>query len=280
MIDKDAIQALQQADAIGMAHEAMSNSEATQYIVALPNDFQRIDLEEYQKTRRRARGKFTTAEVASFAAYVAILGSAESSVFVDHQQMTATAVLNLGGLGLAGHADNLAVLSAEQTAAFRALLQITSGGQHKQTTIAEFLEDWPDLIKCFHDTEQLSPPKAVAAVRKITIEGLRKIESEEQQLSATRSAFESVQATSTEKLPTLIYFTCVPYKDLPERTFVLRLQVHTANDKPTISLRIQKQELHAEEMAQEMAGLVTKALAESVETKDIPVLLGAYKKAP
>jgi uncharacterized protein YfdQ (DUF2303 family) len=272
MLNKEAIDALQEGKSIENAFKALLRSNETQHIAVLPSDYQRIDLENVQPHRRRALGNFNTTALASFAAYTLQHAEPGCSVFVDPQAMKATAVLNLGGPDKPGHADNTATLQAEKTAAYTNLLLITMGAK-KQAIIAEFLEDWPDLITCFHHGEQLSPPKAIAAIRKITIEGLRKIESEEQQLSASRSAFESVQATSTEKLPTHIYFKCQPYKDLPERTFVLRLQINTGDDKPTISLRMVKAELHAEEMANELAALVVDNFA-----ADIPVMLGQYIK--
>jgi uncharacterized protein YfdQ (DUF2303 family) len=272
MLNKDAIEALQEGKAIENAFKALAKASETNLLVALPDHFTQHDLEPYQPRRRRARGNFHTNALASFALYTLQHAEPGCSVFVDPLNMKATAVLNLGGPAQPGHADNTATLQAEKTAAYQALLIATQGAK-KQAVIAEFLEDWPDLITCFHHGEQLSPPKAIAAIRKITIEGLRKVENEEQQLSASRSAFESVQATSTEKLPTHIYFKCQPYKDLVDRTFVLRLQINTGDDKPTISLRMVKAELHAEEMANELAELVSSRFATGT-----PVMLGQYIK--
>lgn len=273
MLNKEAIEALQEGKAIENAYKSMVRAAETNHVVALPNHFNQHDLEAYLPQRRRARGNFSTSELTSFATYTQQHAEAGCTVFVEPVCMTATAVLNLGTPEAAGHADNTARLQAEKTAAYKDLLEAASGPK-KQAAIAEFLEDWPDFITCFHEGEQLSPPKAIAAIRKITIEGLRKIESEERQLSASRSAFESVQATSTEKLPTHIYFKCQPYKDLGERTFVLRLQIRTGDDKPTIALRIVKPELHNEQMAIELADLVGKAFPQG-----IPVVLGQYSKS-
>ncbi len=114
-------------------------------------------------------------------------------------------------------------------------------------------------------------PKAIAAIRKLSIESMRKLESSEQSLSASKSAFESVQATSAEPIPTTIYFDCEPYYGLESRQFVLRLGVLTGGDKPAINLRVVKQELHDEEMANEFADLARDALGSA-----LPVLIGAY----
>lgn len=145
-------------------------------------------------------------------------------------------------------------------------------GQADPVATAEFLEDWTGLIACHKDGADVPANKAIAAVRKISIEALRKLESAEQQLSASRSAFESVTASSTEPLPTEIHFKCMPYKDIAERTFVMRLGILTGADKPTINLRIIKIEEHEEQMAEQFANRI----AESIKNDGIPVMLGKY----
>jgi uncharacterized protein YfdQ (DUF2303 family) len=127
------------------------------------------------------------------------------------------------------------------------------------------------MVSCFNEDGTIPNPKAIAAVRKVTIESMRKMENTEKQHAASRSAFESIQATSTEPLPTLIYFQTVPYHGLQSRLFVLRLGVRTGNDKPAITLRIQNMEQHEEDMANELADHVRKTVT------NVPVLLGVYQ---
>lgn len=268
MFTKEAIQELTKAQAISAAAEAVTNHEEA--LVALPTDFALHDLEKYMDTRRRARGVMNTPNVIDFAKYVTDNKEAGAAVFIQQDSMTAIAVLNLGTPDAPGHADNLAKLAPKKTAAYSALKGVATGVAHKQQTVAEFLEDWPGQVQCFNDEGVISPAKAIAAVRKITIESLKKLESAEAQLSASRSAFESVQATSTEPLPTTIYFKTIPFHGLEERNFVLRLGVVTSGDKPAVTLRIVNQEQHDEDMAVELASLVSSAVT------DLPVLIGDY----
>lgn len=272
MIDQAAIKELTKADAITAADKAITGQVET--LVALPNDFKIHDLENYLFARRRARGTMQTSIVADFAQYAATHKEDGASVFVEAVSMTAIAVLNLGTPAEPGHADNRAQLQLKKTAAYLAMNHHASGQAHKQSAIAEFLEDWADHITCFNDEGEIGKPKAIAAIRKVTIEAMRKIESSDQNLSASKSAFESVQATSSDPLPTLIYFRCIPYAGLSERQFVMRLGVQTGGDKPAIILRVIKAELHAEEMANELAGLTRQALNNAM-----PVLIGEYSKA-
>ena len=274
MFDKDAIKQLAQAQAITAAAEAVDHSfEAEKAIVALPSEFTVHDLEKTLPLRRRARGIMTTSSVAPFAEYVDQHKEPGAAVFVDQDAMTAVAVLNLGTPDQPGHADNIAKMVAKRLAAFTALLQHASGSGLAQAKAAEFMEDWPGYFKFFKDSTDITPGQAIAAVRKLTIEAMRKLESTEQQLSATRSAFESVSATSTEPLPTTIYFNCVPCHGLSERQFVLRLGVQTGAKDPAIVLRIVNKEQHEEEMAAELAALV----ASSLSASGVPVMVGKYQ---
>lgn len=272
MFDKSAIEAINEGAGIYMAREAIrvALTEGNRGAVPLPNDFQLHDLEKYMPMRRRARGLMETSLVQDFASYVSGNVVAGSTVFVSHKAMVANAVLNLGTQDKPGHADDRAQLKPDMTAAYTALRQHANGNAMEQARVAEFLEDWSPMIECFHESERLKIDKAISAVRNITIEGLRKVEASEQQLSASKSAFESVTASSKDTLPTFIHFKCVPYHGFNERTFVMRLGIRTS-DKPAIVLRIINTEQHEEEMAQELAEKVKQAIGDAC-----PVLIGDY----
>lgn len=269
MLTEEALDRLQLGAAIDQANATLDAAN-----IALPNDYVIHDLEKFKANRRRARGTFSTQFIAALCTYVLTHREAGSTVFVDPQKLAATAVLNLGTPDAPGHADNLAVLAPTKTAAYAALCAVANGHGQAQRTVAEFLEDWSGQVQCFNDDGEIAPGLAVAAVRKITIEALRKQESEEQSLSATRSALESVTASSKEPLPTTIYFKCQPYAELNERTFVLRLGILTGDKAPSIVLRVIKPEEHAEQMAQELGARVTAGLASAAEA--VPVVVGTY----
>lgn len=270
MFDKEAIEALSESEAISQADLSLQTSLKNRGVLALPEHFKTHDLEGYMPKRRRARGTMTTISVRDFAKYVKDHAEQGTSVFVNPDEMTATAVLNLGTPEEPGHTDNRAVCRSKVTAAFEALKMHATGRGLPQSTVAEFFEDWADHLLFFKDNESVTPPKAIAAIRKMTIESMRKLESEEKSLSASKSTFENVQATSADPIPTTIYFNCEPYFGLKERNFVLRLSVLTGNEKPAITLRIVKLEEHEQDMAQEFAALVASNVI------DLPVLLGTY----
>ena len=281
MFDKEAIEALAESAAIQQAAEAVQAALQGDTVAALPEHFTLRDFEAFMPMRRRARGTMTTESVNDFAEYFKRHAEDGATVFVDKDAMKAVGVLNLGDTEVGpGHADNKAVLSLKSLAAFDALRKVANGQAQTQTTIAEWMEDWQDLIRCFHDAgdgvagETITTAKGIAAVRNITIDAARKVESEESQLSASRSAFESVKASSKHTLPTHIYFKTEPYVGLAERTFVLRLGILTTGEKVTIVLRPVKMEEHQQEMAEEFTAIV----AHSLEKTEHPVLIGSYAK--
>ena len=273
MFDKETLTALQEGAAITQANTALAMSVDASHTAALPSDFKLHDLEQYLPNRRRMRGVMETESLASFAAYTSTNEELGTAVFVNQSAMTATAVLNLGQPDEPGHADNVAILKPVKTAAYQALLTHANGSGYTQKVIAEFMEDWADNLNCFGvDGSAIKVSQAVAAVRKITIDAMRKIESEEQSLGASKSAFESVQASSKEPLPTLILFTCQPYADLEPRQFALRLGVLTGESTPKVNLRISKLEEHQEAMANELASNIRDLCDEQ------KVILGSYTR--
>ncbi len=274
MFDKEAIKALQEGAAISQAASSLKN--AAHHIVALPSDYKLHDLEQHMVVRRHARGVMSTSDVSAFVAYTNKHCEDGATVFVS-SDLKAVAILNLGGPETPGHADNKAVFQPEMTAAYKALLTMADGRGRSQKEVAEFIEDWTININCFDD-DAMGPAipnkQAIAAVRKITIESSREIASEEKQLGASKSTFESVQASSKNQLPTLLYFACDPYADIKERLFLLRLGVLTGEATPRISLRIIKAEQHQQDMAKELTEIVTNLLG------DTTVLIGHYAKSP
>lgn len=242
-------------------------------LIALPDTFSRHDVETYLPNRIRARGTMQTPYINDFVAYIAANMESGASVFVDADNIQAAAVLNLGTPTAPGHADQLAKLSPKRTAAYSALRNIASNPQ-TQRDLAEWLEDWLQNWTASAGEVTVTNGQALLAIRNLTIEAASKAEHKEENLSASRSTFESVQATSAHTLPGVIAFKCKPYPDLAEREFKLRLAVLTNDSKPRFSLRITALDEHTEQMATEFAVQIR----EATENR-LPVLIGCYSKS-
>jgi uncharacterized protein YfdQ (DUF2303 family) len=268
---------LGQSEAIAQAQLSTESAMGDDGVLLLPSDFTRHDLESFQQFRRRMRGTMNTSVIGHFAAYTKEHAEDGASVFIDADKMQASAVLNLGTKSAAGHCDHKAVFSARKSAAYKTLRDVANGAPLSQQEVAEFCEDWGGFINYFREVdgvpEQIVNKHAIAAIRRITIEGLRKVEASEQQLSATRSAFESVTAKSDDPLPTMLSFRCVPFFGLAERSFTIRLGVLTSYEKPSITLRLVNIEAVEEEMAEELADLIRREFDESWASR---VLIGTH----
>lgn len=218
MITKDAIEAIQHGAGIADASGAIRDAIATGSPLGLPNNYTLHDIERFLPVRRRMRGTMETSSIADFARYVAANKEAGACVFVAAQAIRVEAVLNMGTPEKPGHADNRARLRPEATAAYSALKQAADGRPLPQSQVAEFLEDWAQHITCFGDDgSEIPTRRAIAAVRKITIDALRKVEACEQQLSVSKSTFESVSASSKDPMPRTIHFSCVPFHGIDAR---------------------------------------------------------------
>lgn len=273
MISEEAIKLLQQAESIKQADVSVSTAFSGEGLLALPQEFKLHDIEGKLPQRRRQRGTMSTSCIDSFCAYTEAHAENGASVFVG-DDMSARAVLNLGTQEAPGHGDNQGVLALVKSAAFDALLGV-NGKPLNQKEAAEFLEDWNDCVTFFQGADKLEPGKAIAAVRKITVESARKLESTTQNFSDTASAFEQVTASSVEPLPELVYFKTIPFEGLPERTFVLRVGILTGDDKPRLVLRMQRLQMHVQEMANELAHIVTQELG----NEHITVVRGSFRRA-
>ena len=283
-------------EAIKRANYALE--EATKLghdLLALPNDWTTHDLEKFAPSRRRARGEMSTTHTASFAAYVRQAEEVGTTVFVNPRSMTAVAVINMGTPDMPNHCDNKATLEAQKTAAYVELMDFCTSNR-SQASVAEWLEDHAHHIVGVEASEgaRIDLKPAIQAIRKITVEAMRKLETDVQTLSTSRSAFESAQIKSKDSLPVPegILYSCAPYHGLSERTFRLRLTISTAQDKPQIRASIVGLEAIREEIAVEFADNVSEAFNPNLPVIDapedgaiegvlvgsshIPVLIGSY----
>jgi uncharacterized protein YfdQ (DUF2303 family) len=281
MMDKSAIETLQQARQIEQANQALAPlmPEGSNKVVALPENHKLHNLESYQANRYRYRGTMCTESISAFAEYATSHNQKGATCFINAEIMNAQLIFNIGEKYAPGHCDHTAILGLEKTAPYSALLGIINKRQ-TQKEIAEFIEDWRDFITCFTEEDeegnrqQIRLPRALHSVRNITIEAKAVSSNEERTFGATKSAMESIDVSKENLPPAIINFTCQPYADLNERTFSLRLGVLTTNP-PGVTLRIVRQEQIGEEMAEEFKALLEVRL-NSMEPK-IPTLIGTFK---
>ncbi|WP_226647965.1 DUF2303 family protein [Microbulbifer variabilis] len=252
-MDQSAVKEIKQCQTVATLDAAIHGKQLQTPILAAPIDFKLHDLEGYLPGRTRLRGAMHTTALKDFIEYS--LGhhcAGSSACFVNPERMSAETIFNLGNSTQPGHADFSAEVALVKTAEYRALLGI-NGERLSQKHLAEFMEDYTDNIVCYSaDGETINNSKAIAAVRRLTIESSRKEDHSVEDFKSSRSALENIEARSDEGLPAGFIFECEPYNDLKLRAFDLRLSVITGREAPMLSVRIKRLEAIQEDMGREL----------------------------
>lgn len=241
-------------------------------LVAINDNYKVLDLEKYQDGRNRARGVLNTPSLEDFKTYVLDAQSETAPVFVDHKNVSATAVLNYSEeFHAQGHCDHLANLKLEPTVVWSKLNSLKDR-KLSQRDFAVFIEDWTSVLE-ITDAEGtvINPVQALAAIRNMKIDSSVTVDNSVGNLSESRSRFDKVEARSKEEF-TPAYFKIYDsaYLGLDERLIVLRLIINTNDDKPVFSIQIVKEELLCNEIVQEFKEKVIELLPEN------PVRIGTF----
>lgn len=286
-ITEQALQLLQKSEATQASNTALiAATTGLTGLVALDSQIKVHDFEHKFEHRRRAIGCMSTDFIEPFAKFAAINAQEGATVFVDATSMTAKAVLNFGTVEKPGHCDNRTEVSLKGTAAYKAMLALAYN-QQDQRSLSEWLEEWGHILQVREGIETTTPTlelkQCIAAVRSVTVKAVQEAESTVGNFSQNRTAAEQIamQAKADTKLPPFLHLTFQPYKELAQRTFVLRVSAVTSRETPAFRLQILQLEKHQEEMANEFADAVRSAFAalELPEGQATPeVLLGTYTK--
>lgn len=165
--------------------------------------------------------------------------------------MTCVVLFNLGTPELPGHADDRAVLRLKPSAAFAAV-QTISGQALVQKAMSDWIEDWHQhLLASDESGAVMSIAKAIAAVRTIIVKASSESDHAVSETRASRSAMDSIEASSKETLPAWLDFKVVPFEGLGEQTIRLRVSVISSGTQPQLKLRWLGEELQREAIAQE-----------------------------
>lgn len=271
MMDASAIEKIQEAAAIREAAIAVAHATTEQIgSVPLPNTFTLHDIEHLQTSPLRFRGTMKTADKAQFVLYCGAAGS--EVVYVDADAMAATAHFDLGYDEAPGFDEHRAVLTMKRTAEFQALKDI-DGKTISQRDCSEWFEDWADLITAAdEDGSIIDQHKLVSIIRRIEIKRKSDSGHEVDNYRATRSALESVEASSKAgELPKELSFSCSPYHGLQVCEIPLRLAMVTGGDEPRFVVRIRAEQRLVEAWARELSAALDEAIAG-------PVYVGTFSR--
>jgi len=238
--------------------------------IFVPDGINLTSIEKMNKYRDRFRGTMGTMSIDSFSDYVAKFSekTAPPSCFVRSQEPVANVIFDIGDIENPEHCEHQAKLSLRQTADYARVLSVNSN-ELTQYGMAAFMEDYAHCLKAVDaEGEPMDIPKAILAVRRVTIDANSKSEHQVNQLSTTRSALEQITATSNgEPLPAWVTFTCAPYLGLSDREFPMRLALGESRDSaPRLTLTIADLEGIQEKIQEEFKDLVSSKMPEDVNT--------------
>ncbi len=220
-------------------------------VVVVPQHFNVVDLERYQEGRNRFRGTYSTHSLVDFGAYVVERAAPDARGFIDQDAMSCTVLFNLGTPDQPGHADDRAVLRLKPSAAFAAV-QAICGQNLVQKAMSDWIEDWHQHLTATDENgASMTIAKAIAAVRTITVKASSESDHAVTETRASRSAMDSIEASSKETLPAWLDFKVVPFEDLGEHTIRLRVSVITSGSQPQLKLRWLGEEAQREAIAKE-----------------------------
>lgn len=274
MIEHDALELLQSTAVKAAGINRVPNTDRP--TISVPKGIKLEDIEHLQAHRHRFRGKYATNRLSEFCTYVTNRVSelqdfatgeparSNTSAFLDIDRGTAKAIFNLGRPGEAGHGDDVALLDLAQTAAYNGLLKL-NGIKLSQKDLAEWLEDWAQIIEPFYgeDEQARTLKQAIAAVRNIRIKADGESTSKVNDFGASKTALESIEASSQDQLPAGFLFHCSPYPGFIERQFRLRLSVIT-DQTPKLVVRLVGHEEQVEKIGQEFEEIARDKLPEAV----------------
>lgn len=270
IMDKDALQQLQQAETLKLINGALEKTKVDFPCVALPDGFSVKSLEDKFENRFSYRGTFKTSDADSFIKYILAQFKDGAKCFVSPDDMSAKCILNIGTDAAPGHCNHTSILKLVPTSEYKTVLNFNES-RVNQKTLAEFFEDWREYLTPYNSAGEVLPmAKAVSGIRKITIDTERSLESNVQDFSESKSAMERMEARSSDGIPAGFIFECQPYTCLAPYRFDFRLSIITSGDKVELSVRIKMLEKLQEAMTKEFANLISSELGNS----DIGIFIG------
>ena len=250
------------------------NDVARGDLVAVHQNFQIMDTEQYQAGRNRIRGTFQTPIFADFAQYIGETPTTGTvPVFVSRDDVKAVAVLNYAEKGFdQGHCDHIATLQLDPTIVWKKLNQL-KGTKLDQERFATFLEDWATVLNAVDvDEKEINIKDAITAVRNMKVDIKTSLEAEVENTRAVRTAQTAI-ATKAQKghLPAKFKIKDTAYVGLDEKDIELRLIVNSGSGEPAFAVQIIQEEILVNGIIQDFKGKVGDLLP------DQQVLIGTFQ---
>lgn len=261
-------------------------------IVAVPHGVQVKDLEQFKDHRDHWRGNLATDHIDSFVKFcethVSTFG--DFPVFINAHNMKAESILDYGQDTLPGHCRLTANLKLEKTALFVNMVNNFVNEIESQKGLVNLIEEYAAHIVVYGENEEggreaMALPAAMAALRRMSVDTVHNVSSEQNNYGSSNSAMEKVDIKANGMRPIALSFTCKPYKELSERIFMFRISPIVKGNEICFKLSALMFEETMEEMALEFQTVLSdklKAMTDAIEKEEdqdgpvVNVLIGSY----
>ena len=229
--------------------------------VIVPNDCEIRDISQFMERPRRFCGRFTTTHLGSFIDYCKSNETDSWALFVH--KLGAVAYFDYGTHEKPGWREHRAVFDPELIPEYKLMLEKTMPGVNlTQLEMVDFLEDMGDAISARSGDQDLTLSQAIAGVRNVSIERVKNTDTTVEDMSASRSTLESIEAKSKKHLPTDLSVHVAPVDGMSEHTQMLRVRVIDNNGEPRFMIRRVRDDRHRLEVEEGFSNMVSKAFTD------------------
>ncbi|UOA08355.1 DUF2303 family protein [Methylobacter sp. S3L5C] len=199
-------------------------------------------LEHLESSPYAFKALFKTEFLADFIQYISKHADEESTLFINPDNMSAKAIIDLGTTSNPKWGHHTALAALKKIPAYKQLLEVNDFFFAQQAFI-DFAEDHKDNIAFIdigggllgHDT-------TIKTLRTLKVTANREADQTVGNYAATRSALESIEVTAgNQQLPYGFIFTTIPYSGF--EPVKLTAQLRSINDDKSIRLKFRIKQL-------------------------------------
>ena len=251
-----------------------SSQQLPEDAVIVPDGYRLESLERFNQVPNLFKGTFSTTVLGEFTKYVVQHGNENSAVFIDNEQIKATAIIDQGSHEEPQWGKHRADITLLKPPAYQSLLRFNNQLLTQQDFI-DFAGDWGDNITfVFDDDSKQSVDKVIKLLRKVKVGFNSTREQEVNANSSSKSALESIEIKAgNDPLPIGFVFTTLAYESIQLINFECQLRA-TSDDKGVkFKFRVNQLDAINERISNEFRNAVTARFQEKTEL-DISIHIG------
>jgi len=267
-MDKTAIQEISRLTAAELANkEGLGDKNA----VVIPEGFKLQSLEPLQAAPDFFRGKFSTSVLEEFVSYVNLHGSIDSSIFIDHRDMSALSIIDMGNHTNPEWGKHRATIKLVKTPAYDRLLNLADSAIDQQDFI-DFAEDWDDFITFVDgDGDALPFSQTIKTLRRLKVNANSQAEQTVSNYAASRSTLDQIEIKAgSEELPAGFIFKTIPYDGFDTVEFPCQLRAVNSDKAVRLKYRIN----HLEAIKELIANQFRDDLKSGITENGVSIFIG------